>query len=642
MRHFLALPFVFALGCPPATTSSPTDRVTLDRKEPCNPLGYGPECLNPWPSSVYLEPAESRTGWRINVPSNAMPVSSEGLVAEPAQFGGDGFSPATSVIVHLPGEPDVATLTPHTNLDKSLTSESSTLIIDVERKERHVHFAEIDVTAAQPADRVLILRPMRRLRPQAQYLVVIRKSVKPAAGGDYARSAGMEAVLAGKETDSTWLNANAARLRGLVDVAVELGVARDDVLMAFDFRTASQESITRNLLSMRDQAVAALGPRGIGVTVESNSVGNHDNVARVVRGTYSSPLFLDSAVNGDATLNVDATGAPLMNGTWERNFSVIVPPSVLNATEPRPLLIYGHGLLGSGYGEILASPVRNLAETLGMVVVATDWTGLSEMDLGVVTGALRDFSTFHRTGSRLQQGIIDAVALTRTVSGMLSDDAALKRSDGTKLIDSSTTYFDGNSLGGIMGFTFLAITPDIERGVVGVGAGNWSFMIHRSSNWPGMALIMDDAYQNPVERQVLISMSQTQWDFADPITFAAHLPGNPLPGATVRHVLAQIGVGDGQVSNLSSDLMYGSAGLPLLTQSAVQPWGFTAGSGGDNGYCYWEFHVPNPPPLTNAAAQDTPAHEAVRRNAAALEQKRRFLRPGGQVELTCDGMCDPD
>ncbi|MEW5847565.1 MAG: hypothetical protein AB2A00_02085 [Myxococcota bacterium] len=611
--------------------------------EPCNPLGYGPECLNPFPSSMYLEvDASTVTGRRVRIPQGAAPLSSEGIPVDVTSLDQDGFSPAAPYMVHFPVAISNTALPPQDDIARSLTAESGTVLIDVERRERVPHFSELDMTVEEPGERTLIIRPMRRLRNNARYLVVVTHRVRALDGSAVPRSAGFQAVLDGLPTTSARLESRRASLVEAMEVATQLGLTRDDLLLAFEVHTASQEAITGALLSMREQALTTLGNRGIAYAISRSRENTYPDVARLVDGTFRSPLFLTDEGGFTATLARDASGTPVATGEWDREFTVVVPPKAMNAPGPVPLLIYGHGLLGSGYDEIQSGHVRRLAEELGYVVAATNWTGLTEQDVGIVTNALRDMSLFHRTASRLQQAVIDTIALTRTVRGILGDAPELQRADGSRLIDEGTTYYDGNSLGGIMGLTFLALTPDIERGVVGVGAGNWSMMIQRSANWPAMSLVFDDSYRVPVERQVILAMIQSLWDYADPVSYAPHVVKDPLPGSTVRYVLSQIGTDDAQVPNLASDMVYGTAGLPLLSQSARTPWGFETVETAPSAYVYFGVPVSKTPPPTNEAAEGNETHEAVRRLAAAIEMKKRFLKPDGVVEPTCDGMCDPE
>jgi hypothetical protein len=68
--------------------------------EHCNPLSTD-SCLHPWPSTFYLkQDATTETGYRVNYPQQALPVTVKGLALEPARFNQpDGFSIGSQIIV---------------------------------------------------------------------------------------------------------------------------------------------------------------------------------------------------------------------------------------------------------------------------------------------------------------------------------------------------------------------------------------------------------------------------------------------------------------------------------------------------------------------------------------------------------------
>src|SRR5687768_3157438 len=59
----------------------------------CNPLG-GEGCLLPWPSMAYAtEDSSTPTGFRLQIPREAMPINADDIVVEPDfQNRWDGFS----------------------------------------------------------------------------------------------------------------------------------------------------------------------------------------------------------------------------------------------------------------------------------------------------------------------------------------------------------------------------------------------------------------------------------------------------------------------------------------------------------------------------------------------------------------------
>src|SRR5947207_12654313 len=70
----------------------------------CQPFSKTP-CLLPFPNNLFTRPDGSApTGLRIQLPASAMPVNTKGRRISVAEYDrNDGFSPGSSVIVHVPG-----------------------------------------------------------------------------------------------------------------------------------------------------------------------------------------------------------------------------------------------------------------------------------------------------------------------------------------------------------------------------------------------------------------------------------------------------------------------------------------------------------------------------------------------------------
>ncbi|MBI5160956.1 MAG: hypothetical protein HY996_06040 [Micrococcales bacterium] len=635
-----SLVLVFATAC-----GEEDGGVVHVAKEPsCNPLGPGDACAMPFPSAIF-EAVDDATesGMRVSIPDGALPANRDGIRIDPAPFNrADGFSPATSIVVHLGVEPSADGLPGWSDLSASLADDSPTVVVDLESGERVAHFAEVDQNEIRPEDRVLLIRPATRLLPARRYAVGLRRSLVDVSGAPLPGSAAFEAVLSGEETDSELLEAHRAELVAAVDGLVAAGVPRDDLLLAWDFTTASDEFLTGTLLSMRAQALQALGESGIGFTIDEVEIDVAEHLAVRIQGTFMSPMVLTEQGGEDGVLARDADGLPVLQGLEPRHFTITIPDSARGAGEPRPLVIFGHGLLGDPSGEMSGSAFRTISQELAMPAAGLYWSGLSEPDEVAVVRALVDWNEFALVSDKLQQAIIDAIALTRTVRGQIRLDPALAF-DGVPAIADDEVYYYGASLGGTMGASFMSYTTDVERGALNVPGGIWSLMIHRSADWPDQRRVFQNGYEREIDRQLIVVMSQAQWDFADPITTCPHLTDDPLPDTPAHRVVLQESVADAEVTNLATENMARTIGLPLLAPSVREVWGLDPEDGPlDSALSVWDTGDPIDNPVGNVPAPDNEAHGAIRRLPALIEQLRRFFRPDGRVEHTCDGPCDPE
>src|SRR5262249_51947349 len=153
------------------------------------------------------------------------------------------------------------------------------------------------------------------------------------------------------------------------------------------------------------------------------------------------------------------------------------------AQKPLPVLVFGHGLFGSALGEMRSGLEESLEDFLCMVQVGTDWIGLSENDVPVVIAqVIANMEKLYIITDRLQQAQVNFQVMARLAIRKLKDDPAMQV-NGRPVIDGSQIYYWGCSQGGIEGNTFLALSPDVNRGVLNVGAGEYSLMLTRSKDF---------------------------------------------------------------------------------------------------------------------------------------------------------------
>ena len=74
------------------------------------------------------------------------------------------------------------------------------------------------------------------------------------------------------------------------------------------------------------------------------------------------PCYLFPSCAPGGTFQLDASGAPIQNGTWTANFDCIVPRRwSTGPAEPARPSLYGHGLFGDA-SEVGSSPQRSLSQ----------------------------------------------------------------------------------------------------------------------------------------------------------------------------------------------------------------------------------------------------------------------------------------
>ncbi len=634
-----------ATGCG-GGDGSPTGS-TFTVPDGCNPVGANDDCLLPFPSDFYLVDDPSLpSGHRVEIPASAAIQSSDGapidlLSLHPA----DGFSLGTQILALFPGGVDDSSLITWTgDLTKSMDVSSPTLLVEADTGQLVMHMAELDPRAADDARRGLLIRPMVRLKPKTRYIVAIH-GLKDPTGARVTAPEGFRRIRDGHTNKQ--IESVAKRYASDVFPVIEqLGVAKKDLDLAWDFTTGSEESVSSDMLQVRTDitARASAVPPAVSVVSVTDDVDAH--TARIVEATMKVPLYVDSP-NPGARLNYDAQGKVVAQGEADVPFTIVIPRSVAArqpGDPPARLLQFGHGFFGSR-AEV-KDFVAQFADQLDMVVVAADWWGMSADDRNVViTDIATDPSSTARFTDRVHQGMANFIALSYAAKSTIAALPELSFGGGPAY-DASTVYFYGISQGAILGGTYMALSPVIQRGVLSVGGADLSLMMFRSQPFAAFLLLINSVAPDALDQQKFALIAQMPFDRIDPITYAPHLLSDTYPGAPAnRRLLMQNGIGDAAVPNLGTFLEARALGVKLLQPSPEQVAGVPDVDAPVDGSALelFDFHVdPLPGVRATITSQVNPVHEGVRRTIAGQQQIDRFLKPGGLIEHTCDGPCDPE
>ncbi|MDJ0868224.1 MAG: hypothetical protein QNK03_19110 [Myxococcota bacterium] len=679
------------------------------------------DCMLPYPSSRFLEPDASRaTGVRLaltpeTIPGFPVPFSPADLNRQ------DGFSPLVQLLTAFEGgvDPELSNaprlLAATRSTDgRSLESDSPTLLLDVTDGLTPVlHFVEPDARAARgafPERELLFLRPAAALQPGHRYVVAMRSLVRP--DGTPIQAEPVFAAL--RDRRPTTIDAVEQRrpdMEALFALLEQAGVARHELLLAFDFVVQSEEELTRELVAMRARALDWLDaqwgetftvfpllddpPEGTDASLQNDCADPGERVWRLVRGTFTSPLFLDSdpllaPTVGGRLVDEDGDGLPEIQGTMQANFEVAIPCGVLDegGTSLPPILL-GHGLFGNAGGaSLLANALDGVLVEQGLgryqrIGGATDWLGLSSYDFSVggasfITNAvLFDPANFGTLPDRLRQGVVNTLVLARMMKrGAFNTHPAFRveaEGPGGGGTPPAVGVFDtgaeldyfGVSLGGIMGLLTAAVSPDLRRVAVDVPASNFSVMIQRSTAIGLIAAVLDFLNRDAMSQAIFFSLGTELWDSAEPGGYLHHVVRDPLPGSgEAKDVLMTVARFDGVVSNEASEMTARGLGIPNLYDasgpagSAVngllgipdQPAPLAEGDADFVGAMVYHdlgmYDLDDPeilpfvPPLANdTAASNCDPHGRSFRTGAGVQQITTWLATG-VIDDFCEGVCD--
>jgi len=533
-------------------------------------------CMLPFPDDYYtVADQSSPTGRRIDFKDAGMPANVLGQHIEAAPYNeSDGFSPGSVILAKVPGietTADVAATgaTPINHLGQYKQGNAPVVVIDAQTGKRWPIWAEIDSTASDSSKADLEIHPAVNFAAGHRYIVALR-NLRNAAGEHLEAPAAFRYYRDNVPSKQPQINAQRGRFEAIFSRLQKSGINRKGLYLAWDFTVASDQNNSGRELSMRDAAFSQLGdtnladgsPQGSSPAFQVTSVEANPNpgqIARRVKGTLQVPCYLFPNCGPGGRMQLDASGAPIQNGTWTANFDCIVPEAAVTgpAESARPSL-YGHGLFGSA-GEVASSPQRELSQGHDIVQCATDEIGMSESDVPVVIGALMNVSSFPAIPDRLQQGLLDELYLGRALissSGFTTDPAF--HQDGTlasgSVLNTGHLYYNGNSQGGIMGGALTAVSPDFTRASLGVPAMNYSALLPRSVDFDEFAKVLYGYYPNETARPLILDLMQMLWDRGEPDGYADRMTSDPLPNTPAHQVLLDVAFGDHQVTDYQADV----------------------------------------------------------------------------------------
>jgi hypothetical protein len=675
-QHYLVA--VVTQGTEVSRTEVFFETEALQNPDDCEVLNNA-ECMLPYPSSRFLEPADTPTGWRIKFPASGMPTQNgRPLPAAPYQVL-DGFSPTVQILMHFPGGVDpvlsnASRLLAETRTYdlRSLDADSPTVLLDADTGERIIHFIEPDARAADPARQVLFMRPGKSLTPSHRYIVAMRNLIHP--DGSMVEPEPVFAVL--RDNRPTTIDAVAQRRALFDDIFARLaaaGIDRSDLVLAFDFSVQSDQTLTGQMLSMRDQSFAWLAQQSaptftIDRVVENDCSMSGVSVWRQIEGSYQVPLFLTSdpvtASSVPGTLKVDSNGVPVQNGFTNPPLTIAIPCTALaNGGTAKHPLILGHGLFGDGRSFVEELANEPTLSGFDYVAGATDWRGLSAPDIAgnLVTSfvgrVILDLSNFAALPDRLRQGQLNTLMLGKMMKiGVFNADPAFQTPSGAGVLTGpqSEEFYFGASLGGIMGLMYTALSPDIINGHVDVPAINFSLLLQRATPF----IEFEGALQltgitDPMDTALVLGIVHELWVRGEPAGYATHITSNPLPGTNAKNILMTGAWLDQEVSNQGTEIAARTLGLPSLIGSLLPNRPLIPDRPGPlpSALVFYDtasFDPNNPadqpfiPPLANLPPQPNQCDPHGRQAfiPAAIKQMLEFLQPGGHIENFCNGLCD--
>ena len=389
---------------------------------------------------------------------------------------------------------------------------------------------------------------------------------------------------------------------------------------------------------------------GVSYRVEAIEEGIEAGIACRLEITFDMHLYMTDG-NAGARLNFGSDGMPEQNGTFEYAAAMIVPESAQETAAP--LVEFGHGQLGTKE-QVLG--FQEVAAALNLTTFALDFKGFASDDVPTIIGVLGsgDLSRWRAIPERMHQGFLNFLMAMRTLSREAGGEAttplnqALADDCGGAMIDGDKRYYFGGSQGGILGASLMALTTDIERGLIGVPGQSYNLLLNRSVNVDEFAPFFYPPYNwNAIDVQMNLALMQGLWDRAEPTGYSKYIRTDRFPNTPPHEVLIQVSKSDHQVTNLGAHIMARTIGGVVNLAPLIRPvWGLDVVDGAHTGSGMIEVDFGNPEaPVGNYPPWDDTMEDPHGRAFELVTLVGTTLTTfyeTGVVENLCSGPCDAD
>ncbi len=619
----------------------------------------------PWPSDLYLDESGS-----VGEIPGLERVASEYSSIQRGLSALDGFGRSTGALFFVQAPIDPASL-PRT-WDEAVDWSASARIVDVDPKsprwgQRYPAYGKalpsLGAIAVIPAPGVV-------LPPAVRHAVVLTSLVHTLEGAPLAADPKLVALV-----DSA-RSSGAARLYGdAMDAVVASGGVddREEIASLAVFRTSNRVSELPELRArLRDLPEPALllgdgalpyTSRVFGVASEvtltewlgtpdrdesgvewpgGDNAGGiaHDQIAAVAHGAFVAPSFIDAA---SSSFEKDASGQYRLADAKATIPVTLVIPKQPAPASGYPVVINGHGL-SNDRGSMLS--VANELCRAGFVVIGIDdvlhgaRAGIAD-EINNFPGSYQGpdgipdlkplplkffagFSDFVAVRDNFRQTVLDQTSLVRLIQSSKLDLSPLAAATGgaTPKLDQARIFWNGGSLGGIMGTMTLAVEPEIRGAALQVPGASFVQLITTSSAKvaPLVTTIASTAFGVQGDEVVdefhpvalLLSMVT---ESGDPIAYAPHVMGDPISGRAPPDLMITYAVGDEVLPNIATIALMRAMGVELATPTLVEVPGLRERASPVSGNVHGR---------TAAAVQYSPANHALGYNRFDV---REFL-PG--------------
>jgi len=321
----------------------------------------------------------------------------------------------------------------------------------------------------------------------------------------------------------------------------------------------------------------------------------HDAIAVVASGAFVAPAFKDPTTNH---IEQDQAGNFLVaEPNAKIPVTIIIPKSPMPPSG-YPVIINGHGL-SNNRGSMLS--LANELARAGFAMIGIDDVlhgsrakipdkknnfngpfagpdGIPD-DYPFAISFFAGFQDFVEVRDNFRQTLLDQMSLVRLIQNKALDLSPLAMPGGgqTPKFDGAHIYWNGGSLGGIMGSMTVALEPEIKGAALEVpGAGFIQLITTNSAEVSGLVGTVAKGTFGIQGEEVLdeyhpiANLLSSITESGDPIAYAPHILQDSLNGRETPDVMITYAIHDEVLPNIATIALMRAMRIDLATPNLVE------------------------------------------------------------------------
>jgi len=523
-------------------------------------------CMLPFPSNQYtVADSSSATGLKVDLKGSLfskavedeLPITSNEIYSNK-----NGFSAAAPVLFELSS--------PYKRASLPADGGDSLIVFNRDTGQReniradNIRFAENMLRFGYTATTVVEAYPRSRFQYGANYVAVITKNLRPKSrlvhGKHYEAAPAVKALINGTASDEV-----SEVYEDAFDYIVAQGIPADEIISFTTFTVIDEHGNNSNFYDLVDITEKDEHPVRFLRTIHIPT----GPIAAIVKGQVRLTDFRDKE-NGRVKYRKGIQG----RDNWA-GFVLDIPRAAKNRKVP--VAIYGHGIGVSKETAKVVVSEQNAKKGIATIYIdqpshgtraILEQNGLARLILDKDLAALSGMVTqapidLHSLMMAIKTSLADLdVVPRRTFRDILFPSRRVNMAD----LDTNQIIYEGTSLGGVLGSTFVSTARDLKGGymhVTGIGLGSMLqetvfFYIVRI-----LGLLPESTTGGDLS--LFFHATQTEVDFADGINFA-HYASEGGYGRLPRPVAFQYGIGDSIVPNRNSEIYAELLDVPIVGQ----------------------------------------------------------------------------